>query len=191
MLAELEHPARRSDVDLLAQAAQHDRDAFLALYDRFAPRMLGLIVTIMRDRTAAEDVLQDVMLEVWNKHAARYNPVLGPVDAWMLRLARSRSIDALRAAGKRAAAPFDPLAHDAPDHADHSAPLAANEPLRRAMADVPEDERAPVMLAYLYGMSREDIAAHLNIPVGTVKTRIRRGLARLRESLQQTGASAS
>lgn len=180
-------PTSVSDETLVQRVAGGDPSAYRALYDRYAPRLLGLIVTVLRDRNAAEDVLQKVMLEVWQRHAARYQPVLGSVEAWLLRLAKSRAIDAVRASERRRAAPID----DAPVQA---APArtgvedSERRALQAAIQDLPEEERKPIVLAYVHGLSREEIAEQCAVPVGTVKTRIRRATSRLREVLATSGA---
>lgn len=151
--------------------------------------MLGLIMRVTRDKHAAEDVLQKCMLEVWTRHAQRYQPALGSVESWLLRLARSRAIDHTRSSSRHPFASIDEtLDHDraAPaagglDHAQRSA-------LDAALSQLPEEERRPVVLAYLHGLSREQIAEHVGVPVGTVKTRIRRGIHRLRDNLKIEGA---
>lgn len=184
-----EHPNTLTDTTLIERVVARDRDAFLALYDRFSPRLLGIIVSVLHDREAAEDVLQDVMLEVWNRHAARYNAVLGPVDCWLLRLARSRAIDLSRRRARRAAAPIEEASAFAEDLGT-ALESDEGERLQTALRDLDEEERVPVLLAYARGLSREEIAAQLGIPVGTVKTRIRRGIENLRQALTASASGA-
>lgn len=186
-----EHPSRLSDEALVAAVAARDREAFLALYDRYAPRMLGLILTVVRDRDAADDVLQRAMLEVWERHAGRYQAVLGSVEGWLLRLARSRAIDQVRSSGRRRAVDVDEMRESLADTSASARGLDESErrALLKAVRDLPEDERVPVTLAYMHGLTREEIAGQMGVPVGTVKTRIRRGVLRLRESMAGAGAS--
>lgn len=178
------------DESLIARTAAGERDAFLVLYDRYSPRLLGLIVSVVRDRHAAEDVLQQVMLEVWQRHAARYQPMLGTVEGWMLRVARARAIDHTRAAGRRR---FEAIDEDRSEAGASFADGAEADSERRilvgAVADLPEDERLPITLAFMRGLSREEIAEQCGVPVGTVKTRIRRGVYRLREVLSEAGVA--
>lgn len=170
-----------SDERLLTLVAAKDSDAFMELYDRFAHRMLGLIVKFVRDRDAANDVLQDVMSEIWDRAANKYDPALGRAEGWLLRLSRSRSIDYLRRTRRTASL----------DAASEGDVFAAGLPgddglvvhLRRGLSQLPDDERVPIMLAYAQGLSRDQIAEHLSMPVGTIKTRIRRGVQRLTEWL--------
>lgn len=178
------HPATLRDEDLIRHVAGGDRDAFLALYDRFAPRMLGLIMKVVRDRAAADDVLQKVMLEVWQRHAARFQPVLGAVDTWMLRLAKSRAIDHARLSGRSHAASIEELTPERlRESISHELPDLEREALVAAINTLPEDERLVVVLAYFQGLTREEIADYSGVPVGTVKTRVRRAMGRLREQL--------
>lgn len=184
-------PSPASDEELLHSVAQGDREAFIALYDRFAPRMLGLILTVVRDRAAAEDVLQRVLLEVWQRHAARYLPALGAADAWMLRLAKSRAIDHARSQGRDRAVSIAQQAQHltaslvSPEVADHD-----REALVLAINNLSEEERVPIVLAYFQGLTREEIADHCGTPVGTIKTRIRRAMTRLHEHLTPTEVSS-
>lgn len=182
-------PRTMSDEELLSRVAAGERDPFLALYDRYAHRLLGLIMTVIRDRHAGEDVLQQVMLEVWQKHAARYQPALGSVEGWLLRLARARAIDQARSAGRRTASAlhesmdlWQSLPGEMPAEQRQRSRILAE-----AIRALPEEVRTPVMLAYIHGHSRDEIAAQLGIAVGTVKTRIRRGVMNLRESLVKAG----
>lgn len=191
-----------TDEDLVRRIAEGDQDAFLMLYDRFAPRVYGLIIKIMGGPGArgsrgagseADDVLQEVMWEAWSR-ASRYDPSLGSVTNWLLLMARSRTIDAIRkrrahadAVDERAqrqndlarAAALDPAA--TPDFANHR--------LRAALNELPPEQRAVITLAFLRGLTREEIAASLNIPVGTVKTRIRLGVKRLTETQPELGTT--
>lgn len=187
--------AEPDDVSLMARVAAGDAVAFALLHARYAPRVLGLIVSVLRDASESEDVLQQVMLEVWQRHAARYQPALGPVDGWLLRLARSRAIDRVRSLERGRLTPEEArgviasrsstaeLGVGAAGQIEPRGGRASTTGLDAAMAleSLPDDERVPIRLAFLGGCSREQIAAHVGVPVGTVKTRIRRGLGRLRE----------
>lgn len=187
-------PNSANDETLVRQVAQGDQSAYLSLYQRYAPRLLGLIVSVLRDQNLSEDVLQKVMLEIWEKHAARYQPVLGSVESWLLRLAKSRAIDAVRASERRKSVPIEALTTP-PSVASTSSDADIEEhertALRVAIAALPEDERQPIVLAYVHGLSREEIAEQCKVPVGTVKTRIRRATFRLREALAPMGGILS
>ncbi len=187
-------PSLVSDESLVRRVASGDQTAYLMLYQRYAPRLMGLIVSVLRDRNLAEDVLQKVMLEVWERHAARYQPVLGSVEGWLLRLAKSRSIDAVRSSERRKSVAIEDVTPPvAGGSSASSVGLDENErrALHAAIAGLPEDERQPIVLAYIHGLSREEIAEQCQVPVGTVKTRIRRATSRLREALSSMGGKRS
>ncbi len=173
--------ADTTDECLVERVAGGDRAAFAALYDRYAPRLLGLIVKILGIRGEAEDVLQETFLQVWSS-AGRFDPTRSPPDVWLLLLARSRALDRLRRrvaatgpAGEEPCAADDPPAEAARrDEADRA---------RSAVAGLPADQRVAVELAFFQGLTHEQIAAKVGAPLGTVKTRIRLGLNRLRARL--------
>ncbi len=171
-----------SDVQLIGRVAQREHDAFLQLYDRHAPRTLGIIRRVLHNQHDAEDVLQQVMLELWTRHAARYNPVLGRVDTWIFRLARSRAIDRARTNARRHANQQRAQDQRAPESLINIDSQIGID-LRTELETLDKDLRAPIVLAFTYGMTRDQIAEHLDIPVGTVKSRIRNGVAQLRERL--------
>ncbi len=168
-----------SDQDLLGRTAARDRVAFGALYDRYAPRAFGLILRIIRNRTDAEDVLQETFLQVWNQ-ASRYDPTRSAPDVWLLLIARSRAVDRVR---KRQVATRedvpDPATHDDPDTALVQREDA--ERVRTALDALPPEQGDLIRKAFFGGRTHEQIATELNLPLGTVKTRIRLGMIRLRD----------
>jgi RNA polymerase sigma-70 factor (ECF subfamily) len=149
---------------------------------------MGRIHSVLRDRSSSEDVLQEVMLEIWNKHAARYDPVLGRVDAWLLRLARSRAIDWGRRKSVRFAHSLDFETHDRCSLEPRMKSMDAAF-LHGALKELPDHEQMPVYLSFLNGLTHEEIALHMDIPLGTVKTRIRLAIIRLRKELVPQGAN--
>lgn len=176
-----------SDYDLLGRTAARDRAAFSALYDRYAPRAFGLILRIIRNRTDAEDVLQETFLQVWNQ-AARFDPNRSAPDVWLLLIARSRAVDRLR---KRRLTTKEEL----PDPATHTEPdtgLIRQEDaakLHTALEQLPHEQRELIRRAFYCGLTHEQIAIELNLPLGTVKTRIRLGMMRLRDRFAGLAAS--
>jgi RNA polymerase sigma-70 factor (ECF subfamily) len=171
--------------------ARGDESALAACYDRYRLILFGLILRILNDRAEAEDVLQETFLQVWRK-AKDYDESRGRVFTWLVTIARSRALDKLRSFGSRerivteAAAQPDTLFGDATEDAVRSEESAT---VRRALTQIPEEQRRTLLLAYFEGLTQSEIAARLNIPLGTVKTRMRSGMIRLRDLLQDAVAT--
>ena len=178
------------DAELLRAVARGDEAAFARVYDRYSPILLGLLLRILRSRAEAEDVLQEVFLQVWQQ-ARSFDPTRGRPFTWLVTLARSRAIDRLRAgdarerAAQRSAEDAPPAATAPQSWADEEAIRAERaEAVRDALGELPEEQRQVLLLAYLEGMSQSEIAAAKNQPLGTVKTRTRAGLKKLSEALR-------
>jgi RNA polymerase sigma-70 factor (ECF subfamily) len=175
-------PVSDSDEDLLRQVGEGDRDAFERLYERYARPVFGLGLKRLGDRDQAEDALQETFASVW-RSASSYRPDRGPAAPWLYAVARNAIVD-------RARARREPIA-EAPDTASPEAGPAERAEagwvawrLHRAFEDLPQAERVVLELAYWSGMSQSEIADFLAIPLGTVKTRTRNGLARLSDLLE-------
>lgn len=176
---------READRALIARIEGRDAGALATLYDRHGGRLLGLAQRILGDTGEAEDVVQEVFLHVW-KSAATFDAARGPVLAWLLVATRSRSIDRLRSrrsAGRASGRPLD----EAPEIAsgdDVEQDAAAREwetKCRGAIGQLPEDQKRALELAYFEGLTQQEIAERTGTPLGTVKTRVRLGLMKLRE----------
>ncbi len=184
------HEADSSDIDRmrLARIAQGDGDALAELYDRYARPVYSLALRILRDARDAEDVVQEVFAQAW-RQASRYTATRGAVAAWLLTLARSRAIDRLRARRARPEGASDDAAAlrlmDASPPIEHQL-LSAEQiaRVRAALGDLPVLQRVAIELAYFEGLSHVEIADHLEQPLGTVKTRIRLAMGKLRETLR-------
>jgi RNA polymerase sigma factor (sigma-70 family) len=178
------------DDALLLRIANHDARALAELYDRHASLLFALIVRILRDRGEAEDALQDVFLRIWQR-ADTYNPVFGTPVAWLVRIARNRAIDRLRRVNASPIA--EPVAAAereiaAPSPAPDQAAMAGQQHMAivGAMSLLQPDERTLIEHAFFEGYTQTELAAKFALPLGTVKTRIRRGMQTLREQLQQS-----
>jgi RNA polymerase sigma-70 factor (ECF subfamily) len=178
-------------VALLARIAQGDREAFGRFYDAFAGLALGLIRRIVRDPAAAEDVLQEVFWQIWQE-AARYDPRRGSPEAWVVMRSKTRAIDRLRAIRRREktfVAPVDESVARSSEALGENPGVAAETRglVRSALDRLPEPQRRVVELAFFEGLTQSEIASRLGEPLGTVKTRARLGLERLRSLLTAGG----
>lgn len=171
---------------LVRRCARGDEDAFATFHDRTAPRVHGLVLSVLRDPAQSEEVTQEVFLEAW-RTCSRFDPSRGSVEAWLFTLAHRRAVDRVRSAeaSHRRDATFGErhrdVAHDSTSEAATDALEAAR--VRRALASLTDLQRQAVELAYFGGHSHTQVAALLGLPVGTAKTRIRDGLIRLRDQL--------
>ena len=177
--------AQPSDVELLLAIARRDESALGCLYDRYRLILFGLLLRILSSREEAEDVLQEVFLQVWRR-AGDFDEQRGRPFTWLVTLARSRGIDRLRLLGARqrlTIAAGETATEDISDAVNDAFLAEQREIVTRALAELSEDQRRAVMLAYFEGLTQSEIATQLVIPLGTVKTRVRSGLIRLRELL--------
>lgn len=172
--------------DLLRASARGDEAAFARLYDATASRLFGLVLRVVRNRAHAEEVTQEVYLDVW-RHCASFDPAKGSGISWMMTVAHRRAVDRVRvaeAAGRRDQAYQDKQAEvptDTTSETAHARLDAAR--VREAVSGLTDVQREAVTLAYFGGYTHTEVAALLGLPLGTAKTRIRDGLIRLRDSL--------
>ena len=177
----------RDDGALLRAVAARDKDAFQQLYARHSPLLFALASKILCDRAEAEDVLQETFVQVW-KTAASFDDQRGKPLGWFIMLARSRAIDRLRSRKTRARL-TDSVGQDdsqipaATTPADDAVASEAQRTVRDALGKLPDEQRMPIEMAYFGGLTQFEIAQQLSQPLGTVKTRIRTGMIRLREQL--------
>ena len=175
--------AQPNDVDLLKAIARQDDKALGELYDRYRVILFGLLVRILNSREEAEDVLQEVFLQVWRR-AADFDETRGRPFTWLVTVARSRGIDRLRslAARDRVAVAGSRESTEAVSDAVEDAFRSEQRGLINSALDkLPEEQKRAIMLAYFDGLTQSEIAAKLNAPLGTVKTRMRTGLIKLKE----------
>ena len=167
--------------------ASGDDSALAELYDRHARLLYALALRIVREATDAEDVLQEVFSQVW-RQASRFDTSRGTVVGWLVTVTRSRALDRLRRRRARPeTADGDQLATEMADPSEGvDVQLVTTEQAERvrvALASLSDDQRVPLELAYYEGQSQSEIAATLSVPLGTIKTRIRQALRRLRDAL--------
>jgi RNA polymerase sigma-70 factor, ECF subfamily len=179
-------PARGPDDlgALLTLVARGDQDAYAAVYDRTAGPVLGLVLTVVRDPAQSEEVTQEVLLDVW-RSASRFDAELGSAAAWVMTLAHRRAVDRVRSEQKAAerelrvataAVAYDEVAEAVEARLDR-------ERVRRCLGSLTELQRESVTLAYYGGYTYREVAGLLGVAIGTVKTRMRDGLIRLRDCL--------
>lgn len=169
---------------LLSAVAGGDRSALRAIYERQSVRLFGVANAILRDRDAAADALQDAFLKVAHR-ASQFDPARGNAEAWLAGIVRYAALDLARARGREVPSD-DPALGDTPveaDALDRIAAQAEGARLRECLSTLEERNRRGIVLAFVHGLSHAQIAARLELPLGTVKAWIRRGLLRLRECL--------
>jgi len=180
-------------VALLGRVAMGDRLALRALYDQAAPKLFGLAMRITGKRDWAEDVVQESFVSIWH-HASDYRPQLAAPMTWMTTIVRNRALDCLRrakASRLASAAPLDdtPGSELEDDHAGPAELAQASEQARalsRCLQRLEQPQRQAVVLAYLQDLSHTELAERLQVPLGTIKSWIRRGLEKLRTCLETT-----
>jgi len=171
---------------LLARVAQGDQAAFAALYDQIAPRVLGLVRRLLRDHAQSEEVTQEIFLEIWQT-ATRYDSAKGGASTWIMTMAHRRAVDRVRASQasrdrdtkigiRDYDAQYDNVSETVQTRVEH-------ERVEKAMLRLTELQRQAVSLAYYGGYSHSEVANLLSVPIGTVKTRLRDGMIRLRDEL--------
>ena len=162
-----------------------DSAAFAALFGHFAPRVKHFLMKSGATAAVAEDCAQDVLATVWTK-AAQFDHARASVATWIFTIARNRRIDMFRRDRRPEPEELDWMGGDAPDQADAYAAAQEARILGRAMADLPEKQRALIQRAYFGDLSHAEIAAETGLPLGTIKSRIRLALDRLRLKLSET-----
>ena len=175
----------RADVELIDRIVAHDAAAIGDLYDRHSRLLYGLILRVVRDRAEAEELLQEVFVQVWTR-ADTYDVKLGTPIAWLVRIARNRAIDRLRANTVRTrtaeAAPLPPPVETPEARASMTEQERA---VARALQALPPDQRQLIEQAYFSGLTQSELAERFGLPLGTVKTRVRTGMMTLRRDLQR------
>jgi RNA polymerase sigma-70 factor (ECF subfamily) len=188
------------DPDLMRRVAGRDGEALAVLYDRYSPRVYGLCVRILNETQLAEDILQEVFVRVWER-AGSFEQSRGNVAAWLMGITRNSCIDQLRRLQARPVAaeqadgpdalPFEEsLASQGTDVPSLAAEHERARLVRRALGELSADQQRVIELSYFKGYTRREIARQLNWPEGTVHTRARLALQRLRQRLDELGVNA-
>ncbi|HEY0679966.1 MAG TPA: sigma-70 family RNA polymerase sigma factor [Chitinophagaceae bacterium] len=179
----METNATYTESDLVELLKQRDNRAFNYLYEHYSAALYGIILPIVNDTEIANDVLQEVFLNIWRKIES-YDPVKGRLFTWMLNIARNASIDTLRSKSFQNLRKNQPLGDNVNWSTNTQYQDADNIGLRKILDRLKDEQRTLVELAYFKGYTHEEIAAIEGIPLGTVKTRIRTALIQLRNYLQ-------
>jgi RNA polymerase sigma-70 factor (ECF subfamily) len=170
------------DEQLLARIARGDGAAFEVLYDRFSMGVYSLALRMLRDRAAAEEVTQEVFLGIW-RGAGEFDPGRGSGRSWILAQAHHKTVDAVRRMRLRATDPLPAMAVADVDLDAEALRGVENVKVRQALASISKEQREAIVLAYYGGYTQQEISSRLRVPLGTVKTRIRDGMRRLRPLL--------
>ena len=178
--------ANENLVGLLAACSLGDEAAFAKLYDATSTRLFGLVLRIVRDRAQSEEVTQDAYLDIW-RNSARFDPGRGSALSWLMTIGHRKAVDRVRSAeaarrrdttyqARDQAVPFDQTVEQAHSNLDA-------QRVHRALDSLTGAQRGAIELAYFGGYTHREVAAMLDLPLGTAKTRIRDGLIRLRDTL--------
>lgn len=181
-----ESGALASPEELLGRVGRGDQAAFAEPYDRTAPRVFGLVKRLLRDHAQSEEVTQEIYLEVW-RSAPRYEPTRGSAISWMLTMAHRRAVDRVRSSqssrDRDERIGIRDLDTDFDSVAETAEIRLESARVEAALARLTQLQRQAVTLAYFGGYSHSEVAAMLKVPIGTVKTRLRDGMIRLRDEL--------
>jgi RNA polymerase sigma-70 factor, ECF subfamily len=180
----------RENIELIRRMASRDSKALEAFYDRYNRLVFGLVLRILKIREDAEDIVVDVFWQVWQQ-SVRYDSSRGKPLAWLLTITRTRAIDGLRSSRRQPsqttgmATVEEHLVSNRQETPEDPGILAdTRQAVRKALSQLPEQQRIPLEMAYFEGMTHTEIAASLNQPLGTMKDRIRTGMLHLKQQLK-------
>ena len=180
----MNQPVTYNETDLVNLLQQRNEKAFTYLYDNYSAALYGVIHSIITDAETANDILQDVFLNIWKKIES-YDPSKGRLFTWMLNISRNASIDKLRSKSFRDGLKNQPISENVDISVGQAINPAINDVgLRKIVNKLKDEQRVLIDLSYFQGFTHEEIAKAMNIPLGTVKTRIRSALIQLRTLIQ-------
>jgi RNA polymerase sigma-70 factor (ECF subfamily) len=188
-------PMALTDIELLQQVAQQDQQALMLLYQQYGSLVYSLSLRVLRQPGLAEEVTQDVFLKVW-RYPQRWNPALGQFSSWLLTITRNAAIDRLRREGRQAPSHWalgdgaggevqEPLG-SVHAYAAEQGIWFEGQVLRRLLLKLPSEQRHLIELAFFEGYTHSELADLLHLPLGTVKTRLRMGMQKLRTLWEET-----
>jgi RNA polymerase sigma factor (sigma-70 family) len=173
-----------SESELVALLQQRSEKAFSYLYDNYSGALSGIVQSIVTVPETANDVLQNVFVNIWRKIES-YDPSKGRLFTWMLNVARNAAIDEVRSKGYKDSQKNQPLPDNVDVNIGVTAPVTNDVGLKKVLAKLKDEQRVLIDLSYFQGYTHEEIAKALDIPLGTVKTRIRTALIQLRNMIQK------
>jgi RNA polymerase sigma-70 factor (ECF subfamily) len=179
----LETNTTYTETELVALLKERDNRAFSYLYENYSSALYGIILPIVQEAEQANDILQEVFLNIWRK-IETYDPTKGRLFTWMLNIARNASIDTLRSKSSQNSRKNQPLGDNVNWNRHSQTQNVDNIGLKKILENLKDEQRTLVELAYFKGYTHEEIAVMEGIPLGTVKTRIRAALIQLRNYLQ-------
>jgi len=177
--------ATYNETELVYRLKNGDQQAMSELYDRFSAALLGIIMKVITDQSTAEDVLQETMIKIWN-NIGSFDSAKGRLFTWMINIARNQSIDKTRSKGFKQQSKNSSVEDSV--YLNESIPAAGADTMdvKNWLLHLPEENRQLMRLAYFMGYTQEEISKELNMPLGTVKTKIRNSLILLRKKLNVT-----
>jgi RNA polymerase sigma-70 factor (ECF subfamily) len=187
--------ASQSDIDLMQRLVQRDQTALAALYQLYGSLVYSLALRVLQDASLAEEITQDAFLEVWNRPES-WDPAKGRLSSWLLTLTRYTAIDRLRRERRQLDAvshPLDDGLEQLPSTEEHAGDPRWQEgqTLRLLMAQLPPEQAQVIELAFFQGMTHSEMAQYTQLPLGTIKTRVRLGLQKLKSLWEETGNHTS
>lgn len=189
-LGKATHGNADDEVELMKRIQARDADALEELYDLYYRLLFGMVISIVKKREEAEDLLQEIFVNIWNK-ADSFDPERGNVYSWIVTLTRNKAIDRIRSKGYKTQQkqsvsihkPLFSLEGDKHDPMETTIFSDRAELVKKALDEIPEKQCEVIKIAYYRGMTQSEIADHLDIPLGTVKTRTRQGMIKLKRIL--------